>query len=455
MGRRVPPILFSQLVLLAMLQSAHMYVIIPNVRLMVQEFGVGYTYAGILLGAYMFLSGIAALVWSIYSDVRGMQRKLLIFGGFVVGGILTVLCSKVANPYIFGALYVLAGMSLSVIAPFSVTIIIDIFRSEERAEKLMLFRILSGFGCALGFGIGVLMGAEYGGWRKAIGLLGMSISLIGAPIAALMWEPPKGFSERKLHDVLLAVKRYPFTLRPKDIRTIAGTRSNIYITMQGIFGIIACGVIEVWVVQYLVVEAGASEMAASMFLGIGAVGALGGILIARLSDVLYVRKPSARPMIAAVCSFVEGVFFILFLLTPIRLDVSGSPYEILIGILYLIKHSRAVMAAVLFFFIAMLFNSSVGSIRNSIISDVNLPEYRATVISGVNIVELFAKSIGVAAVGVLIDVMGSIRIPLILAMGFWFLSGYYWIRVSMHVERDLWKLEMVLDRRREALRSMG
>jgi len=342
----------------------------------------------------------------------------------------------------------MAGMSISVINVLALTIIIDFYQSEERTEKLMVFKIMGGVGYALGFALGIFLGARYNNWKYPIFILSILILCIGLPLSLSIIEPPKGLSEKELTNVLSRVGHYPFTLRPSDIKIITGNKSNIYITLQGMFGIIAAGSLEVWIVQYLVKETGANEVTASIFLGISVIGALGGILISHIADDLYKKSRKAKPLLAGVCSVLVAIFFIVFLLLPLKIEVQTTSF---VGALKVIGEqiveSYIMALAFILFFIGMIFSSSIGSIRNSVISDVNLPEHRATVISGINIAELFSKSIGVALVGILIDVMGSIRYPLILAIATWFISGYFWFMVARYVEHDIWKVTILLEER--------
>lgn len=444
---------FVQLVILYSMQVAHMAVMVPNIRLIIESLHQTYSYAGILMGLYMFLSGFASVLWALYSDMKGIARKFLIAIGLLGNGVLTLICYSIVDPYFFAVFYILAGMSASVVGPLTTTIIMDMFRSERRTESLMMYKILGGIGYVFGFALGLVLGVSYNQWRKPLFLIGVINISIGAPFALALAEPPKGYSEKKLHTVLKTKKRYPFTLKPGDIKIITGTRSNYYITLQGIFGTIASGAIEIWVIQYLVTEGGASEVVASVFLGLSALGAFGGMQISKFADRLYSKSPRLKPLIAGICTLIETVFFIIFFLLPIDLSLvnAGSILEAIIKLILYMAENKMIGLCVALFFIGMVFNSSVGPIRNSAISDINLPEHRATVLSGINIIEIFSKSVGTMFLGLLIDYVGSFRIPLLLAVSLWFISGIYWIEVAKHYERDIWKINIILEKRQSLL----
>ena len=445
-------IVFMQLVILAGLQSAHRSVLIPILRPMISSFNATFGFGGLLIGIYMFLSGLAALGWAVYSDYTGLPRRLLILIGILGNILFTALSITSSNPILFALFYILAGMSISVISPLATTIILDMIRREQRTGMLMSFTLFSGFGYAFGFGLGVIVVAVFGDWKLPIFIIMVLMIIISLPFAILLREPPKGFSEDELHDILKETFRYPFTLRPKDLRTITGNQSNIYVVLQGIFGIIGSGAIEVWMLQYLIYEANVNEVVASIIMGLGALGSVGGLAVAKISDILSHKTPRARPIIAMICSAMTATLYLFFLTVPIKLNYeTNNLIEAVIILILMLRRNILLLTAVMSFFFAMLINSSIGSIKVAVLSEVNLPEHRATVISGTGIIELLSKSISIAVLGLLVDFLHSFRIPLAIAVSMWFISSFYWGKTSITIKKDIWKLSFLLRERRFAL----
>ncbi len=447
-------LLFIQLVILAGLQSAHRSVLIPILRPMITSFNITYGFGGLLIGIYMFLSGLAALGWAVYSDYTGLSRRILIAVGILGGILFTALSVTATIPLLFATFYILAGMSISVIYPLATTIILDLVRKEGRAGMMMVFSLLSGFGYAFGFGLGIITVALFNDWRLPILILVILMTIISLPFAILLREPPKGFSEEELHDVLRRTYRYPFTLRPEDLKIITGNRSNVFIVLQGVFGIIGSGAIEVWMLQYLIAEAEVNEVVASLIMGLGALGSVGGLIIAKIADILSRKTPRARPLIAAICSSITAFAYLFFLTIPLRLNFETNSFvEAAYTLVVMMSKNPLLLTAILVFFLAMVVNSSVGSIKVAVLSEVNLPEHRATVISGTSIIELLSKSISIAVLGLLIDLLHSFRVPLMIAVSMWFISAVYWGKTSNTIDTDVWKLTILLKKRRAALTS--
>ncbi|MCR8433372.1 MAG: MFS transporter [Crenarchaeota archaeon] len=431
------------------LQGAHRSVLIPILRQIIENFEISYGSGGMFVGMYMLLSGLASLGWATYSDWTGLQRRVLIVLGVLGCSLFTILSIGTPIFYIFAVLYILAGMSISVISPLATTIILDITWRYERTIVIMAFSIISGIGYIFGFGLGLITTAIFNNWRLPIAILAASIFIVSLPFAILLKEPPKGFSEEELNEILRKTYRYPFTLSPKDLKVITGNRSNIFATLQGIFGIIGSGSIEVWILQYLVREAHTNEIVASILMGLGAIGGLPGLAIAKLADLTSRRMNKAKPIIAAICSSITASAFLIFLVLPLNLNFETN--DAVMAATYLIEalsKDPLLSTAIASFFIAMVSNSPIGPIKVAILSEVNLPEHRATVISGSGIIELFSKSLGIAVLGLLVDLLGSFRIPLMIAVSMWFVSAFYWTKMSKTITIDAWKLGLLLQERK-------
>lgn len=444
---------FGILVILNVVRNFHGYILFPLVGIIVRDFRITYGLAGIMLGLYVLLSAFAELLWSFLSDVRGIGRRLLIFAGVALSGVFTVFCYYARSFFVFSLFYIFGGMSLAVVAPFSVTIIGDIYRRGERTQKLMLLEILGGIGLGLGFGVSLASNAYLNTWRESLLIL-LLVNLSASVLIFFSPEPPKGLAEEEISDIVLKYG-YPFRLRREDLALIARTQSNKYIVLQGLFGTVANGALQLWLVQYLVVEAGFSETAASIFLALGSIGAFPGFLLAKLADRLYEKKPHHKPLMAAVCSVIEGFFFIAFFLVPLKVNIKTQDFvEASISIIHLLPQSKYSALAVLSFLLAMIFNSPVGSIRDSAITDTNLPEFRATIRSGADIAETFTKGIGMSIAGIAVDLTGNLRGILITTMIFWFFSAFYWLRLTSVYDNDVSFVKEELVRRKENIKHM-
>ena len=427
---------FSQVTVLYMLQNMVSYLIIPNYNIIKADMHVSDLYLGALTGGFLLFNALAAIGWSFISDATGFKRKILLFSGFTGGGFFLLLSYLSSHPIIFLIFWIFAGGALGAIIPLGFSIISDVFKGGTRVRVFMLLYTLAGFGLGAGYLIALIAGTFYN-WKLAILIGALALLFIGAPMSLLIYEPDRAKSD--LEEVVAVIEgiEYRYRFKVEDIKLLALNKSNVYLTLQGIFGTIPNGVIFTWAIHYIIRDMGTSEIGASIFLGLMSTGALGGLLLSQLADYFYQKKPVLKTVLAGICSIAEASLFIIFFLINVKLNLYTDDFaEAFFEVINLVLKDHLALVAFMSFFVAMFFNASVGPIRNSVITEVNLPEHRATVLSGMNLMELISKSIGIAVVGFFSDVTGNLRYPAAFTMIFWYLSGFAWLMMVKYYNRD-------------------
>ncbi len=423
------------------------YLVIPNYNLIKVDFHVSDTLLGLMSGLFLFLNGVAALVWSYFSDTTLIKRKVFLVASMSAAGLFTLLTYTAQSFFSFFIFRILTGASLGSILPLGFSILSDTFDRSRRTSIFMLWYVLGGFGLGLGFGMSVLLG-NYFSWRLPLFYGGVILLIVGALVSATLLEPERGSAEEELEELINKGIRYKYRFKPSDLALILENKSNFFAALQGVLGTIPNGIIFTWALQYIIRDLGTTELVGSILLGIMSIGALGGFLVSYAADKLYQYNVAIRPVIAGFCSIFESILFIMFFSVPLRLDIYDKDVFIAVQKVFSLLFSNFfVLLTASFFFFAMFFNSAVGPIRNSVLSDVNLPEHRATVLAGVTIVELFSKSIGIALLGFLADFFGSLRFPIILAMSFWIFSGLAWFYLAWYYGYDVGYIKGILKRR--------
>lgn len=438
---------FFQISLIYVIQNITSYLIVPNYSIIKQSLGVSDLYLGLLTGGFLFFNAFASIFWSLASDAVGFKRKLLLFTGFSGASFFMFITYISNNPYVILITWVLAGASLGVVMPLGFSIISDMFPPRFRVSAFMLWYTIGGFGLGFGYLIALLSGTYYG-WKTAI-LWGMLILLlVGCPISLLLYEPKKASGDLEEAIAILEGFEYKYRFDIKDITLLTKNKSNIYITLQGVFGTIPNGVIFTWAVHYISRELNASIVSASLIFGLMSTGALGGLFVSHLADKLHVKRTHFKSVLAGVSSIIEATLFIFFFLTPVSLNIYTDSFsEAFKLIVRRLIENPLVLILFLSYFTAMFFNAAVGPIKNSVITDVNLPEHRATVVSGIALMELFSKSIGISIIGFLSDYFGNLRYPTAFAMVFWYASGIAWLIQSKHYNFDKFRVFRVLETR--------
>ncbi len=430
-------LMLLQAAIITVIQVSNQYIIIPNYNLIKADLGLSDFILGSMTGLYIFLLGISTVIWSYISDATGVRRKWLIVFTIFMGGLFTYLVFLTENIILFFILRVATGFFLGAIFPLFYSIIADFFESEKRTRAYMLWYIISGVGMGLGFLTSVLLGA-YKGWRYPIYLNALMLLLIGTPLSLVLIEPTRGIAD--IMEVYGQESEYKYRFSLSDAKIILSNKSNIYVAVEEFISTLPQGVLVAWITQYVVRELVATETVALIFLGLGMVGGLFGVIIAYLADALYGKNPSYRPMIASISSYAQTIFLVIFLLLPIKLNITDpDPVNSVKRFFSVLKTNILVPIAILMFFFGMMFNSSIEPIKNSVISDINLPEQRAIVVSSISTAELFFRSAGIAIAGLISDYTGSIRITLIAFMLLYILAGNLWLNVVRHYREDIEK----------------
>ena len=438
---------FIQITILYVLTNFVPYTLIPSYSAIKKEFIMGDWYVGFLTGGFLLFNALAAVPWSYFSDSGGYARKIMLALSFGGASFFLFMAYLSPHPYIFMVMWLLAGAALGSILPLGFSVLADLYPSDRRVKVFMLWYTIGGFGLALGF-LTALVSSVYFNWRFALFIASMLLFTIGVPTSLFLHEPNRGESDIEEELKIKNGAKYGYRFRIGDIRYILSNKTNYYTALQGIFGTIPNGVIFTWTVHFISRDGNASITAASLYLGIMSIGALGGISISHLADYLHKRNLRYKALLAGISSIIEAFLFILFFLTPFKLDIYTDDFQrALLAVLNRIGSDKMVLLAFMAFFGAMFFNAAVGPIKNSTISDVNLPEHRAIVLSGINFLELIAKSIGITLVGVISYYTGDLRFPSAAMMTLWIISGYFWIVLSKYYEKDKKQILNVLKNR--------
>jgi len=428
-------VMLLQIAIITVIQTSNQYIIIPNYNLIKRDMGVSDLVLGSMTGLYIFLSGISTVIWSYIADAYGLRRKPLLLLSILAMGLLTYIVYLSENIIIFFLTRVVTGLFLGAVFPIAFSMIADFFESERRAKAYMFWYIISGVGMALGFGLSAVLGALFD-WRYPIRINALLLILLGTPLSLSIIEPSRGMVD--IMTLSGGIVEYTHRFSLSDVRMILSNKSNIYVAFEEFVSTLPQGVLMAWITQYVVRELEATEVIAIIFLGLGMLGGFFGSIIAHLADKLYTRSFRYRPLIAAVCSFMQVFFFAVFLLIPLRIGITEKDIVTSVkAFITMLRSNILLQLAILFFFLGMMFNSSIEPIKNSVISDVNLPEQRAIVASSISTIELFFRSAGIAVAGLIIDLTGNIRFTLLFFVLLYLFAGNLWLRVVKHYPSDI------------------
>jgi hypothetical protein len=173
-------------------------------------------------------------------------------------------------------------------------------------------------------------------------------------------------------------------------------------------------------------------------------GALGALAFGRLGDWGFQRDQRAKVYVALFCNSSPIVFMLFFLNSKVRVPTGAS-----------LSHSLAVPGMwplLLAIGAAMFINQGVNPNWYGSLTDINLPEHRATMISLASVMDMMGNSLGPLAASYIATLAG-LHAAMWSVLGFWAINVFFWIPVLAHIRKDLSRVHRVLRFRAAEMRE--
>ena len=331
------------------------------------------------------------------------------------------------------------GVGIGLVVPAVFSLAGDVVRPSRRATAFGIMSMAMIVGRLAGFAAG---GALQDHWRSAYLASGAVGGLLALALLSVR-EPARGGGEDELSAAVASGAEYRFSLSRLDLGLIRKTRSNFWLIVN-IIDVFPGSIILFLIFKYMMerhnVGAGAVNGA---LLAVAAAGALGSILFGRLGDWGFRRDKRARVWTALVCNAVPILFMALFLGSSVRVPEGAGVAASLL--------TPGMPALVLTVAAAMFINQGVNPNWYASLTDVNLPEHRAAMISTAAVVDLAGNAVG-PLVASYIATLWSVRAAMASVLFFWAFNIFLWLPVLRHIRGDLGRVHAVLAERAEEMK---
>ena len=389
----------------------------------------------ILMAVSMLGSGILA---------DRTSRKKIAFVGCLVYGLASMLVlftpSGRAGYVFFFAVRCLNGLGIGTLVPAVFSMVGDTVDPRRRGTAFgavsvaMLLGRLAGFAAA---------GAWAGQWRTAYFVVGLT-NLVLAFGLLLVPEPRRGSQEKELKDLILHGAEYRFRFKPADVRLLWANRSNFWLTLNFI-GVIPGAIIAFLIFKYTKdvhnMAAGTVNLA---ILLVFLAGGLGAMLFGRLGDWGSRKDERAKVLVAFVCNIVPIAFMVVFLRARFWVPEGASVSQTLA-----VPGVWPFIAAIV---VAMFINQGVNPNWYSTLTEVNLPEHRATMISLISLLDMAGNAVGPLVASLAVGVWGM-RAAMATSLIFWAVNIFLWLPLFRTVRRDLGRRHGILTERARELQE--
>jgi MFS family permease len=433
------PAVFLILAFLLVFNFADQSLLSPLVNPLLADF-FGQTSDVVPLGwltfAFTIISALSTIAAGLLAD--RVSRLRLCFAGSLTYGLVAVLTVLVPHGRAgFAAFFLaraLAGLGLGLIVPSVFALTGDLVPAGRRSTSFGYLSVAMLAGRMVGFAAG---GALAANWRLSYALIG-GINLALSAVLVLLREPPRGAQEPELREAILEGAAYRFHWSRKEIRTVWAAPSNTWLILN-FLDVIPGSIILFLIFKYMkdVHNMDAAAVNVAVFF-VFLAGAGGAVIFGRLGDLWFRRDRRARVWTALVCNAAPILFMVLFLSSRARIPEGSGIAETFAA--------PGVIGLVLAIAAAMFVNQGVNPNWYGALTDVNLPEHRAAMISFASVMDMAGNALGPLCGAYLATIHGP-RTAMAGVLVFWVLNIFLWLPVLVHVRRDLDRVHTILSER--------
>ncbi|MCC7294679.1 MAG: MFS transporter [Acidobacteria bacterium] len=374
---------------------------------------------------------------------RGSRLRLCLAGSLTYGAIavLSVLIPHGRTGYaVFFLARALAGFGIGLIVPSVFALASDLVAADRRSTALGVLSVAMLAGRLAGFAAG---GAFAANWRTAYALIG-AINLALAAALASLREPPRGIREPELREAILAGAVYRFRWTRKDAGALRAAPSNLWLIFNFV-DVIPGSIILFLIFKYMkdVHNMDAAAVNAAIT-GVFAAGAAGAIVFGRVGDLWFRRDRRAKVWTALLCNAVPALFMIPFLTSRVWIPDGAG-----VGETFAVPGAVGLAAWIA---AAVFINQGVNPNWYGTLTDVNLPEHRAAMISFASVMDMAGNALGPLCASYLATRFG-LRTAMAAVLAFWIFNVFLWLPILSRVRRDLDRVHAILSGRAAAMNA--
>lgn len=402
---------FTVFVVLASLDNAAAGVLPPLYAIIARDFAAAEAAFGFITAIYLLIVAGSATFWGYRGD--GGRRKPLLLYGTLLWGIAMILTGTAQTFLQFLLFQIITAIGVGAISSVGFSVVSDIIPVHRRGVALSLWSMSQGLGGAFG----ALSGSTFGAynWRWPFFFIA-ALGLIFAVLYLFTDEPRRGRSEPELAPIFAAGHSYSHRIAQSDLRRILGRRSNAWLLCQSFFFSLAYGS-TVWVPRWAIARVQAegyslevATIAGNLFVALFSVGSFFSVIAGHWGDKWQRRNPRGRTILSAVGLLGSIPFFIILYFIPFKgaaIPAEGNLLEIGWAVLMTLFTNTWVLAAFLVALLALAFQATDPPNWAALITDVNLPEHRGTIIGLSRLFRAAGNAVSVGLTGVVFAVLSA------------------------------------------------
>lgn len=425
-----------------------------------KDFNVKVSALGLISAMNILVTSISAVYWG-YLAGRGIHRKRYIIIGTIIWAVSVFLTSICRSYFQLFVLQILIGIGLGCITSIGYSVLTDYIPNKYRGVLLSLWGMSQGFGGIAGALMASLI-APSTSWRTPFRI----VSYIGFLLLFLYMfvrEPSLGEAEPELKGIAGKGREYNYRIEPKQIYAIVSKSSNLWLLLQGFFMNMTTGTL-IWLptlynskIQHIGYSSQTAIIASGYIFALLQTGGLTSSYFGYLGDRLQRKTYKARAYLTAlIVSLAIPAYVGMFILpmNNLLLPDDGNPISILLNLLKSILLNPWMFSIFLLAFLATAAQSANTPNWLALITDVNLPEHRATVFSLANLIAGLGRTIGNVGVGFILAIVSksvaepnNYIITLALFQIYFIPASLCYVKMARLNEYDIKRVNLTLRRR--------
>lgn len=453
------PLRFLIFVVLASLDNAAAGVVPPLYAVMARDFATSEARLGSVTAVYILLIALSAAFIGYRSD-QGQRKQWLFWGTLLWGGAM-VLSGRAQTVEQFFLWQAVTAVGIGGVSAVGFSVVSDVVPPARRGVALSLWATAQTLGGGLGAGLATIFGGT--NWRLPFFVIAAA-GFVFALLYLFFTKPTRrGEAEPELTAVYAAGKSYEYRITRADLRYILARHSNRWLLLQRFFLALALGS-TIWIPRWAIARVQAegyslndATLIGNLFVFLFNIGGFLAIPAGHLGDRWQRQHPLGRLHLALIGLLGSIPFFVILYFLPLRgvaIPTNGSLFAVIGTILWeLFTNGYVALAFIVALFGVGLFAAEPPNWA-ALITDLNLPEQRGTVIGLSRLFSAIGNALSVTLTGWLITLLTGrfdpptnyaiglalFQLPLLLA------AVCYWL-MRRHLPGDLTAVRTLLAHR--------
>lgn len=398
-----PTASFVIFIILASLDNAAASVLPPLYALIARALDASEASLGLVTSGYILLVAGSAAFWGYYGD-RGQRKRLLLLGTLLWSGAMigSGLATSFTQLVMFQAI---TAVGVGSISSIGFSIVSDYIPAGRRGLALSLWSLAQ----LLGSGMGALLAGTVGAlnWRMPFFIIAAA-GLFFALLYLFTREPQRGQRDPELSPLFAKGQSYDYRIKLQDIGELLRHPSNRWLLWQSFFFSLAFGS-TIWIPRWAIARVQAegygletATIVGNIFVILFNAGALLAIPAGHLADKWQRRSKRGRANMGALGTLGSIPFLVLLFFLPLRdvaIPTEGNVIAIAWGALLAIFTNGYVFLAFAVATAGVGLLAAATPAWSAIVTDVNLPEHRGTVLGISRVFRSVGSAISVGLTG--------------------------------------------------------